>query len=414
MVSSTAARLAGRYLPTTRSGRLLAGAAAVDSVGSGVFLAILPVFVVTQLGVDPLDVGLVVGVANLVGLFAPVPAGALADRIGAGPVWTVLLVGRALGYGCFLLVDSLPWYAVLTCALAVLDRASTPIQQAFVVQVEPPEERGRSMAVLRTVRNAGLSVGLLLSGVLISIGGQGAFLVGFAVNAASYLLPVLAVRRIDRERRASTPLPVADVRPVVVTGRGGVWRDRPYLLLTAGNMLVCLHDSVLFTLIPLWIVTRTAVPEAVIGPLMAVNTVLTVLLQVPLTRWAEGVAKARRMVVAAVLPLIGSCALFAVAEPVGALIATVLAVVAVLALTLGENMHSVAAFELSHRLAPDQTIGGYLGVFNLGWSAQLALGPPFVTGVALRGPVGWGVLAGVFVVGTAAMALGRRRTSTGE
>jgi MFS family permease len=290
----------------------------------------------------------------------------------------VLLLGRAGGYACFLLVDSLLYYAILTCALAVLDRASTPVQQVFVVQVEPPDERARSMAVLRTVRNAGLSGGLLLSGLLISAESRGAFLLGFAINALSYLVLVLAVRKLDRQRapqpaRASAPTPM---------DKAQVWRDRPYLRLSVGNALVSLHDSVLFTLVPLWVVS-TAVPDAAVGPLMAVNTVLTVLLQVPLTRWAEGAAPARRLVIASALPLVGSCALFAVAEPAGAVVATLLAVVAVLVLTIGENMHSVAAFELSHRLAPDRAMGAYLGMFNLGWSAQLALGPPFMTGVAM-------------------------------
>lgn len=409
---TVAQAVVGRYLPRTRSGRVLAVAAAVDAIGTGLFLALMPVFVVTQLGVDPVQVGVVVGVANLLGLFAPVPAGLAADRFGAGTLWVVLLLARAVGYSGFLLVDTLTGYAVLTCALALLDRASTPVQQAFVVQVEPPEERSRSMAVLRTVRNAGLSVGLLGSGVVISIGGLPAFLTGFAINALSYLVLAAAVRGLDRERRTgATDVPgsaTAEPDPHDGPARdgGGVWRDRRYLALSFGNMLLTLHDSMLFTLLPLWIVVKTAVPEAAVGPLLALNTVLTVLLQVPLTRWADGVPLARRTVVWSLLPLVGSCVLFAAAEPAGAVLATTLAVIAVLALTLGENMHSVGAFELSHRLATERGMGGYLGVFNLGWSVQVAVGPPFMTAVVLRGVVGWGALIGVFAVGVVSMAVG--------
>jgi MFS family permease len=415
---TVAQAVASRYLPRTHSGRVLAVAAAVDAIGTGLFLALMPVFVVTQLGVDPVQVGIVVGVANLLGLFAPVPAGLAADRFGAGTLWVALLVARAVGYSGFLLVDTLTGYAVLTCALALLDRASTPVQQAFVVQVEPPEERSRSMAVLRTVRNAGLSVGLLGSGVVISIGGLSAFLTGFAINALSYLVLAAAVRRLDRERRAgpadasTSGTAESDPQDGPARDGGGVWRDRRYLVLSFGNMLLTLHDSMLFTLLPLWIVVKTAVPEAAVGPLLAVNTVLTVLLQVPLTRWAEGIPLARRTVVWSLLPLAGSCVLFAAAEPAGAILATTLAVIAVLALTLGENMHSVAAFELSHRLATERGMGGYLGVFNLGWSAQVAVGPPFMTAVVLRGVVGWGALIGVFVVGVVSMAVGASRAVT--
>jgi MFS family permease len=406
------ARIGQQYLPRTRSGRALGLAAAVDSVGSGLLLATLPIFVITQLHVTPLNVGVVVGTANLVGLLAPVPAGLVADRLGAGRSWTALLLARAIGYSGFLFVDSLLSYAVLAAVLSLLDRASTPVQQAFVTQVEPVVERTRSMAVLRTARNAGLSVGLLAAGLVIAAGGRGPFLVGFGVNAASYLVLMAVVRRLDRGRRSAPPRPVAADAPVTPEAGSGVWRDGRYLLMAAGNLLMTLHDSVLSTLLPLWIITRTSVPPAVVGPLLAVNTVLTVVLQVPLTRWADGVSPARRTVLRSLLPLVGSCVLFAVAEPADARLATALAVAAILLLSLGENMHSAAEFELSHRLAPDWAMGSYLGVFNLGWSAQLAIGPPFMTAVVLRGPPGWTALAGAFAVGTVAMMVGSRRRRT--
>lgn len=402
-------KVATQYLPPTSSGRVLAGAAALDSIGSGIFLALLPVFLVSQLHVNPLDVGFVVGAASLVGMLGPIPAGMLSDRFGAGVLWTALLLLRAVGYSGFLLVHSLHSYAVLACVIALLDRANTPLQQAFVLQVEPPEQRSRSMAVLRTVRNAGLSVGLLLSGLLISIGGRDAFLAGFAINSGSYLILVVAVRRLDNRRAANPPVRVPAPVTTPPPARAAVWHDLRYLLLSAGNMLLTLHDSVLFTLIPLWVVSRSSVPAAAIGPLLAVNTVVTVVLQVPLTGWAVGIASARRTVTASLLPLLAACLLFACAEPANALVATGLAVLAVLALTLGENMHTVAAFELSHRMAPEAAMGSYLGMFNMGWSAQLAAGPPFMTALVLRGPFGWATLAGAFIIGSTTMRAGSRQ-----
>jgi len=48
------------------------------------------------------------------------------------------------------------------------------------------------------------------------------------------------------------------------------------------------------------------------------------------------------------------------------------ALLAVLLLTLGENLHSVSAFELSCRLASERPFGSYLGVFDLGATLMAA------------------------------------------
>ncbi len=406
------------YLPNTRSGRILSCGAALDSLGTGLFLSLLPVFLVRSLGVEPLYVGLIIGFANLLALFASVPTGWLCDLLGAGRVWKALVVVRMVGYSGFLFVDSFLAYALLTCLLVPLDRGSGTAQQAFVVHSEPPGERSRSMAGVRTARNVGMSVGLLLTGVLLGLGTDWAFQLGFLLNALSYAALWAAVAAVARTGAVMKSAEQGE-RPAAADGSSeqevdqglSPFRNRRYLTLVAGDTLVLLHDSLLFTLFPLWLVSRTEVPDAMVGPLLAVNTVLTVLLQVPLTRWAKDHDGARRTVIAAVGPLLACCLLFAAAEAnAGLWGATTLAVLAILFLTVGENLHSVGSFELSHRMAPPALIGRYLGVFNLGNSVQLTIGPPLMTAVVLRGPAGWIVLAGAFALGTLLMAAGARRS----
>ncbi|KOX14636.1 MFS transporter [Micromonospora profundi] len=420
-------RFLRRYVPREPQIRTLAIAALVDSIGSGLFLALLPVFVVTELHVPAVQVGLVVGAASVFGLVSPFPAGHLADRFGAAPVWSGLLVTRAACYTGFLFVDSLVQYAVIACLCTMLDRASGTVQQTYVVCLAAGSNRSESMAALRTVKNIGLSVGLVGAGGLIAIGGRGAFLAGFAVNAASYLVLLTTVRTIERRRRAgmatAAPAPVQQAvpdltaspsaahgagPPPVLGGPASPLRNRAYVLLTAGNAILLLHDSVLFTLLPLWVITRTSLPHGLVGPLLALNTVLTVAVQVPLTRWSDGVTAARRMLLLATVPLLGACALFAASEPAPQLVAILLVAAAVVLLTAGENLHTVGAFELAHQLAPDRFAGRYLGLFNVGVSAQMVFGPPVMTGLVLRGPLGWLGLAAAFAAGAGALLAGAR------
>jgi len=105
-----------RLRAPARRGRrslVLAASAVVNSIGTGLYLALIPVYAVLHIGIDPVQVGLVVGVANLVALASPLPAGWLTDHYGAAPVWTGLLLARAVGYACFPLVTSFEFYVVL-------------------------------------------------------------------------------------------------------------------------------------------------------------------------------------------------------------------------------------------------------------------------------------------------------------
>ncbi|MEU6130932.1 MFS transporter [Saccharopolyspora sp. NPDC047091] len=398
----------------SRRGLVLAGGGLVDALGTGLFLVLIPVYVVVRLGIDPVQVGVVVGVANLIALASPGPAGWLSDRIGAGGVWTFLLLVRAVGYAAFPFVSSFWAYAVLLCVLGLADRASTPVQQLFLLQSESPENRSRAMAVLRTARNIGMSAGLLLGGVVVSIGTDTAYFTGFAINAASFAVLLAVVRLLIR--RGSGPLPVSaePAEPAVESPerRKAVLKDPRYLTLVAGNAILLLHDSVLFTLLPLWIITRTPLADGWVGPLLAINTVLTVGLQVPLTRWTRTIPAARRTAIRALVPLLVATGCFFGAENASADVVLLVAVLAVVLMTVGENMHSVSAFELSYRLAPERSMGAYLGAFDFGQAVQFAVGPPFMTVVVLRGALlGWGALGAAFAVGTVLVAAAARKKS---
>ena len=65
---------------------MLAASAVVNSIGTGLYLALIPVYAVLHIGIDPVRVGVVVGVANLVALASPLPADWLTDRYGE-PHW---------------------------------------------------------------------------------------------------------------------------------------------------------------------------------------------------------------------------------------------------------------------------------------------------------------------------------------
>ncbi|MFE0738566.1 MFS transporter [Streptomyces sp. NPDC058855] len=423
-VAGRAARLLLAILPKTPAGRRLAAGAAVDSVGSGMFLAASTLYFVTVVGLPAAQVGVVLSVAAAAGLLSPVPLGRLADRVGPVRVYVGLLAVRGLGYAGFALVDSFWPYAVLTCVLTALDRGCSPLQQVVVGIVEGGENQTRTMASIRSVRNIGLTAGFLLAGAVLAIEEQAAFVALFLGNALTFWVIAAVVEQL-RRRSAAAPAsaagaeaePSASPAPApaeeVPAAVRSPFRDLRFMLFTISNGVLSLHDSVLFILLPLWLITATDAPSSSVSVLLAVNTVLTVLLQVYVARFAETTAGALRLVPVALVPLLVSCAVFAGAEHVPVWPAAACAVLAVVLLTVGENLHSVAVWNLSYELSPPPARARYLAAFSLGMTGQQIVGPVLMTGVLLpMGTAGWAVLAVVYAVAALVVrATGAPRTA---
>ncbi|MFJ3941263.1 MFS transporter [Streptomyces parvus] len=447
-----AGRPAGRLLrfvlailPRTAAGRKLAAGAVADSVGSGMFLAASTLYFVTVVGIPATRVGAVISIAGVIGLISPVPFGRLADRVGPTRVYVALLAARGVGYAGFALVDSFWPYAVLTCVLTALDRGCSPLQQVVVGLIEGGENQARTMASIRSVRNIGLTAGFLLAGAVLAIEHRAAFAALFLGNALTFFVIALVVERLRRglespagattakqagpgpeqagagpkqagpEPEQAGPGPEQagpgpeETGPLAQEAAGepdsgptrvrSPFLDLRFLLFTVSNGILSLHDSVLFLLLPLWLTTATSAPASAVSVLLAVNTVLTVLLQVYVAKFADTTARALRLIWFALVPLLLSCGVFAGAEYVPAWPAAAFAVIAVVLLTVGENVHSVAVWNLSYDMSPAPARARYLATFSLGVTGQQIVGPVLMTAVVLPlGTSGWALLAGVFLL----------------
>ncbi|MEV4680228.1 MFS transporter [Streptomyces kurssanovii] len=409
-----AVRLLLSILPRTPGGRKLAAGAAVDSVGSGMFLAASTLYFVTVVGLPAVQVGVVLSVASVVGLLSPVPLGRLADRIGPIKVYVMLLAARGVGYAGFALVGDFWPYAVLTCVLTALDRGCSPLQQVVVGIIEGGENQARTMASIRSVRNIGLTAGFLLAGAVLAVQHRAAFVALFLGNALTFFVIAVVVERLRRRAAVEDRRAAAGDKepsgPVAVPEQASVrspFRDLRFMLFTVSNGVLSLHDSVLFVLLPLWLTTATTAPASAVSVLLAVNTVLTVLLQVYVAKFADTTARALKLVWAALVPLLLSCGVFAGAEHVSLWPAAAFAVLAVVLLTVGENLHSVAVWNLSYDMSPAPARARYLAAFSLGTTGQHIVGPVLMTAVMLPlGSAGWALLAVVFALA----AIGVRAT----
>ncbi len=159
---------------------------------------------------------------------------------------------------------------------------------------------------------------------------------------------------------------------------------------------------------------HTVAPDVLVSPLLLVNTVCVVLLQVRMSRGTDTVAGAARVMRHAGWVMALACGLWAAAgwvrgdDWVPAAIATAVLVAAAVAHSLAEITSSAAGWALSFELAPADRIGAYQGVYGTGYAVAAMVAPAVVTLTAIDlGTPGWAILAVVFLaaaLGVAAIA----------
>lgn len=391
------------WLPPARSSRYFVAAFFVDSVGTGLFLAGAALFFTRAVGLSTAQVGAGLTAAGVCGLICSVPLGRAADRFGCRRTIVALYIWRGAGFLAYLLVRDFAGFVVVACLLGAGEWTFAPIVQTMVAATETPQSRVRTMAAVNAVRNVGFALGALLATLAIAARSADAYRMLVLADAASFFVAAAALSRVV------VPVTPAERR----TGRRRWLRDIPgrHLLLASCNGVLFLHTVVLTVALPLWIVSRTHAPTALVGVVVIVNTVLAAALGVSLSRRAEGAGAGAARQHWAGWCLAAACLLVAVTEGLSGPLACAALVAAAVALTLGEVWQSVGSLGLSYALAPERDRGYHLSVYRLGEPCAAIAGPALLTGAVLgAGSVGWVCLgcvfaaAGVAVRGMAARA----------
>ncbi|MFG2491865.1 MFS transporter [Streptomyces caniferus] len=396
----------------TAGGRRLAAAALVQSLGIGLFMASSMAYFTRQVDLSANQVGSGLALAGVVALGTSLLGGALADRYGARRVLAAVYLGRGVCCAAYVFVtDFWQFMAVTLCAVAC-DRAGPPVLQALVAAALPErQERTRLLAVVNVVRNCGLGAGAMAAGVALASDTPAAYRVTLVAIGLAFLGGAVLVLRVP-ELAAPTAGAVPDAGAEQQV-KSRVVPDARYLTLTGLNFLLFFFDTMLLVAMPVWILEHTDAPRATVSVLFALNTVLVVALQIPVSRLATGQRRTTRMLTwtGAVLAVSSLC--FAASGSVAGGPAVAWLAAAVVTLSLAEVIANSAVWDLSIALAPEEQRGRYLSVFNLSVAGQRVLGPVLVTGLLLgSGSLGWVVAAAVLVV--AGIAAERVARAAGE
>lgn len=387
-------------VPRGRDARIFAVASVVDALGNSMFLPISALFFVTVAGLPVGRVGLGLSIAGGAGMVGPLLAGPPVDRYGPRRVVVSLYVVLAAVFTVLPWVRGFAPFVAIAVAVYVFGHMSRPALQALAASLTDESERVTTLAFVRSVRNVGWGIGALLVALALATDRPGALVALVLADAVSFAVAAVLLARV-REVCA----PVAGDTPR--GSYGAVLRDRRFVALGALRGIVTLHLSVLLFGFPLWVDQRTNAPTAIVGVVFAVNSLLVVLFQVPVSRRSPDVAGGGRALRRSGFALLATCVLLATTQGVPRWPAVALLLLIGLVECAAELEESAGGWAVSLGLAPAYARGRYLGVWEAGHVFHDVGGPLIMAFIVeSAGPTGWLVLGAVVALaGTLASRL---------
>ncbi len=359
------------FPPLPRSVTTLQVGGLVNSFGNGITLPFLFIYLHNVRGIGLGVVGLIVGSHAVASIVAGPVFGILIDRVGGRRMLATALGILAGGYALYPFVHE-TWQGFAVAMITGVGVGGFwPSQSTLIAGLTAPAERPAAFAMQRVVMNLGIGLGALAGGLIATTESPGSFTVLFLLNAVTFV--VYAVVML-----ALVPSPDLARHSGEGAERAGTYRDvlrhRAFVAVIGLNALFIFAGFSGFELIPVYAKNEAAVSETQIGIVFLVNTVVIVLLQLPVARLAQG---RRRMPALGLLGLLWALAWLVVpiAGAETAATATLLLMGAMAIFAAGQCLHGAVQAPLVSDLAEPRLLGRYMALSALSWQVGFALGP---------------------------------------
>jgi MFS family permease len=361
------------FPPLPRSVTTLQVGGLVNAFGNGITLPFLFIYLHNVRGIGLGVVGLIVGTHAVTSIVAGPLFGILIDRFGGRRMLATALAILAAGYSLYPLVD-VAWEGFVVAAITGVGVGGFwPSQSTLIAALTSAGERPAAFAMQRVVMNLGIGLGALTGGLIATTDSPGSFTVLFLLNSLTFVVYGAVMLAL-----VPAPLPAAHEAGPVESERAGSYRDvlrhRAFVSVIGLNALFIFAGFSGFELLPVYAKNEASVSETQIGVVFLVNTIVIVLLQLPIARVSQG---RRRMPALGLLGLLWAAAWLVVpvagSETAGR--ATLLFIVAMTIFAVGECVHGAVHAPLVTDLAEPRLLGRYMALSALSWQVGFALGP---------------------------------------
>ncbi|MBF2080521.1 MAG: MFS transporter [Synechococcales cyanobacterium T60_A2020_003] len=351
------------------AGRLL------SQIGNGFVLFYAPIFFVNQVGLPATLVGIGIGSGSIAGIFGRILGGSLSDSPRWGRRFTLLLsaVISAIADVALAISSDFSLFLIGNWLMGLGIGLYWPATESVVADLTLPEQRNEAFALVRLADSIGLSSGVILGGLLISLTGMYRLL--FVLDGLSYVIFLGIIYVAIAET-----LQKSDGSPASFFGGWGpALRDRTLLIYVVVNMLFTSYLAQIQSTMPVYFTQtvtyreQTGFPEAILSLLFTWHVVLTAMCQLPVARFLNRFRPVQALIASALFWGIGFSLIWVTGTAVNAALLWALLALAVMA--IATVAYTPVASALVVDLAPNDQRGVYLSINSLCWAVGYMLGP---------------------------------------
>ncbi|MFJ1914295.1 MDR family MFS transporter [Streptomyces sp. NPDC088147] len=365
----------------------------------GAFVAtFMALYLTLDRGYSASYAGLVASLHGLGGVISSLVAGVMTDRFGRRPTLLIAQSSTAASVALLGFMREPAAIAAVAFLVGMASNASRPAVQAMMADIVKPEDRVRAFSLNYWAINLGFAISSAGAGFV----AQYSYLAGFLGEAAMTLAcAVLVFLKLPESRPERGPAGAparatagknagagpgtgtgtgtgsgtgAGAAPEASIGMGTVLRDGRFMSVVSLSFVVALIFQQGFVGLPV-AMGADGFTSADYGFAIAVNGVLIVVMQIPVTRFIQHRDPRRLLIVSSVLAGYG----FGLTAFAGS--------IAVYALTvcvwsLAEIVNAPTQTGLVVRLSPVHGRGRYQGMYTMSWSVA-ALVAPLMSGLVI-------------------------------
>jgi len=342
-------------------------------------------------------------IQSIFSLLSTLVVSSIMDKVGRKVPVVISLIGSALALTAMATADTFEQWAILMAIYGVFVPVFNIGVNTMVADIVEPENRSPAYALVRMISNAGIAIGPVIGGTLVTLMSFEA--VYYVIAIAYGILTVFVVTMIHETIPENLETDEDD--PAPAKGYGYILRDTVFMGMFVMFMLVMFGNTQIFVLLPVYAKENFGLVESQYSLLLTINATMVVLFQYALTKFTDRYNPLPVMAWAALLYAIG---LGSVA--VGYDLPTF--AISMIIVTIGELMLMPTALTFIANIAPTEMRARYMGIFGLGWPLAAGVGP--IIGGFLNdnfSPVAmWIGASGMALVGAAgflAIMLYRRR-----
>jgi len=322
---------------------------AVTGLASTMLSPFIPVFLNRQLGISVGEVSFLYFISGLAGTITVVLVGWLIDRIGRRKVYAFGNSSSTIIPAALSLTTTFNQALPVISLSGVMDASSRTSQTTIIADQVEEGKRTTAYGVSRIVANCSWIVAPIVGGAILAANNnfQGLFLVSSLIGIAGLAVFVGFVPESRKTGLERPKLP-----------KIGVLKDRDLLVLCLASLFAMLFYTQFYSLLPIFAVQVKGLNSLEVGALFSISGITVVLFQFPTSSWLEKVPDQTGYVLGVVVMAAGITSL-ALAPTFDWLL------LAVVIMTLGENMFFPIASTMVTEISPESERGMYVGVLNL-------------------------------------------------